>query len=274
MKKKLLITMGCSFTEGVGCYDPKTIPSDMVDRMKHEKIEEVYISNKGRFHEYSWPSFLQKKLKYDKLINLGFGGSSTSGNVKVWFEKYHNKNFSDNYEVLIIWLLPEPSRFSFYKKGVVKNINPAMSYNVYNNDCYNLGIEYVKFIQDVSIDPFLEQIFYIKLMEEHCKFKKYNLLYSPLDFNQNKLFDKLHNNEFRMVFEKNIIPDFSSFPSMKSPICNHPNEKGYEYISEIFFEWIKINKSYLLNNEDPDNYDSIWDGYPIFDHLHGNKTLI
>ena len=25
MKKKILITLGCSFTEGVGCYDPELV---------------------------------------------------------------------------------------------------------------------------------------------------------------------------------------------------------------------------------------------------------
>jgi hypothetical protein len=89
MKKKLLITLGCPLTEGVGCYDTATIPPDMVNMLKHEKFSEVYDMNRERFHKFSWPSYLQKQLNYDFLINLGLGASSTSGNLKVWFEKYY-----------------------------------------------------------------------------------------------------------------------------------------------------------------------------------------
>ncbi len=266
--------MGCSFTEGVGCYDPETIPYDMVDRMKHEKIEEVYITNKERFHKFSWPSYLQKQIKYDTLINLGFGGSSTSGNVKVWFEKYFDKKFSEEYDVLVLWLLPEPTRFSFYKKGTIKNINPSMPYSIYNFDSHDLGIEYVKFIDNIDIDPLMEQIFYVKVMEDHCLSNNYNFLYTPLDFNQNKLFDKFYHTKNRMVFESNIVPDFSQYPEMKSPICRHPNEKGYECISNKFFNWIKFNRPDLISEEYPREYKSIWDGYPLFDHLDKVRTLI
>lgn len=274
MKKKLLITMGCSFTEGVGCYDPETIPIDMIDIMKDDRVEKVYTSNRDRFHKFSWPSFLQKQIKYDKLINLGLGGSSISGNVKIWFEKYYDKKLHDEYDVLIIWLLPEPSRFSFYANGVVKNINPSTPFNENNIETYNLGIEYVRFIHDVNVDPFLEEIFYIKVMEEYCKCNNYNLLYTPLDFNLNKLFEKFHNTEYRMIFDENIIPNFSENPEMKSLICGHPNEKGYEKISNNFFDSLCVHHPHLINTNDPKDYVTIWDGYPIFNHLDKLKSLI
>jgi hypothetical protein len=274
MKKKLLITLGCSFTEGVGCYDPDTIPIDMVDRMKHEKIEEVYISNKSRFHNYSWPSQLQKKLKYDKLINLGLGGSSTSGNLKVWFEKYYDKNFSDDYDVLIIWMLPEPTRFSFYRERKIMNINPSMAKNVYNIYSYDLGIEYINFLENLDLDPILEQIFYLKIFEDHLKNQKYNFLYVPLNHTQNWYFDKLYKADSMINLKESVLPNFVINPDMKSLICNHPNEKGYEQVSEKIFEWIKKYKQNLISENNPTVYESVWDGYPILDHLEGYRTLI
>lgn len=274
MKKKLLITMGCSFTEGVGCYDPSTIPSDMIDRMKHPKVEEVYINNKQRFHKFSWPSRLQKLINYDVLINLGFGGSSTSGNVKVWFEKYHDKNFTDEFDVLLIWLLPAPSRFSFYRSGSIMNINPALNKNVYNIHSYDLGKEYAKFIDDIELDPILEQIFYLKVMEDHIKSKKFNFLFSTFDNERNKFFEKFHNSENRMIFEKSLFPNFEKHPEMKSLVCDHPNELGYEYISQQIFDWIQKNKPELISPVEPSEFESTWDGYPIFDHLQRFRTLI
>jgi hypothetical protein len=274
MKKKLLITIGCSFTEGVGCYDPKTISYTSEDKIKYKKIEDVYFPNKERFHKYSWPSVLQKYINYDILINLGFGGSSTSGNLKVWFEKYYNKNLSDEYEVLIIWLLPIPSRFSFYRNSTVTNINPVMEHNNYNTHTYNLGSEYIKFIDNIDIDPILEQIFYLKIMEEHCLFKNYKFLYLTVDYTHSTLFEKFHDTKNMMKFTHSIFPNFNSNPSMKSLICEHPNELGYEHIAKELFNWIKNNNPELISETKPNIFESKWDGYPIFNHLDKIKLPI
>ncbi len=266
--------MGCSFTEGVGCYDPETIPHDMVDRMKHEKIEEVYISNKSRFHEFSWPSQLQRKLKYDKLINLGFGGSSTSGNLKVWFEKYYDKNFSDQYDVLIIWMLPEPTRFSFYRKSSIMNINPSMSKNIYNVYSYDLGNEYVNFLDNIDLDPIMEQIFYLKIFESHIQCKNYNFLFVPLQHTQNRYFEKLYSIKNMINLKESVLPNFNKNPEMKSLICNHPNENGYNYVAEKIFLWIESNRPNFISKKDTSDFESIWDGYPIFNHLDQLKSAI
>ena len=68
MKKKLLITLGCSFTEGVGCYDPELLKQYPVI---NEKIKgDIYNKSIGYFHANGWPPRLQQKLNYDRLINL------------------------------------------------------------------------------------------------------------------------------------------------------------------------------------------------------------
>jgi hypothetical protein len=274
MKKKLLITMGCSFTEGVGCYDPEVVSYQIGEKIQYKKTEEVYFISKQRFHKYSWPSYLQKRLNYDVLINLGFGGSSTSGNVKVWFEKYYDKNLSEEFDVLLIWLLPIPSRFSFYRECSILNINPSMEKNIYNVHSYDIGREYIKFIDNIDLDPFLEQIFYLKIMEEHCQTKKYKFFYVPIDYNHNVLFEKLHNTKNLMKFTKSIFPNFINNPNMKSLICEHPNELGYEYISNQLFNWIELNEPDLISKTNPNTFESTWDGYPIFNHLDKIKLPI
>lgn len=267
MKKKLLITIGCSFTEGVGCYDSEVVTYKVGGKIKYKKTEEVYYISKERFHKYSWPSNLQKQINYDYLINLGFGGSSTSGNVKVWFEKYYEKNFSDEFDVLMIWLLPSPSRFSFYRNSTVMNINPAMERNIYNVHSYDIGKEYLNFVEDIDLDPILEQIFYVKIMEEQCVTKKYNFLYIPQDYNQNIFFEKFHNIKNMMKFNHSIFPNFSENPTMKSLVCEHPNELGYKYISNQIYNWIEEHRPELISQIIPNNFESKWDGYPILNHL-------
>ena len=171
MKKKLLITMGCSYTEGVGCYDV-----DKMSKSVHYALlprEEEIIQRKN-FHRLGWPNRLGKKLGYDKVINLGLGGSSTSGQVKQFFEKHVDKDLSE-WDVLIVWLLSEPSRISFYKNGCIENFCPSDSNTMY--------VEYLKWINqtnyDSDVDLFLENIFHIKIIEQLCESKGYSLLLTP-----------------------------------------------------------------------------------------------
>jgi hypothetical protein len=124
----------------------------------HEKYLEIYNKNINNFREKGWPNKLGMMLGYDKVINLGLAGSSTSGQVKVFVEKYLDKDLS-NYNVTVVWLLTEPSRFSFYREMGVCNILPAENYNIDNK----IGPAYLNFIKDINLDPMLEQIFYIKI---------------------------------------------------------------------------------------------------------------
>ena len=274
MKKKLLITLGCSLTEGVGCYDPITIPKDMTNIYVHKNASEVYNMNRDRFHKFSWPSILQKKLKYDLLLNLGVGASSTSGNLKVWFEKYYDKNFAEEFDVLVIWLLPEPNRFSFYRDSTLKNIIPYKRLYAFNNIEYNLGREYINFLNDAEMDPLLEQIFYLKIFEQHCDFKNYNFLFATQQNYRNKFFEILHKSKSMMTFEDNLLPNFDFNPEMKSLVCDHPNEIGYQYVCDRIFDWIENNNPKYISKIDPIEVNEFWDGYPISNHFEGIKTPI
>jgi hypothetical protein len=111
-------------------------------------------------------------------------------------------------------------------------------------------------------------------MEDHIKSKKFNFLFSTFDNERNKFFEKFHNSENRMIFEKSLFPNFEKHPEMKSLVCDHPNELGYEYISQQIFDWIQKNKPELISPVEPSEFESTWDGYPIFDHLQRFRTLI
>lgn len=269
-KPKLLITLGCSFTEGVGCYDPKTLVKNNVNQNIHDML---YMKNKNRFHEYSWPSQLQKMLNYDELINLGLGGSSTSGNLKVFFEKYRDVNFSEKYDVLIIWFVPQSSRFSFYRNGHVVNIMPSMNRNVYNRYTYKLGLEYINFIGNLNLDPTLDQLFYIKVMEDHCKLKNYNFLFTLTDPISENLYNKLYDGKCIMLNGKSPLPNVYENPHLKSLACDHPNEKGYEIVAQTFFNWIHENRNDLLSSHIPTRFISKWDGDELYNHTKNHEII-
>lgn len=240
MKRKLLITMGCSLTEGVGCYDITTIPKKYLnisfDLVPHDsqEIGDVYDLNKDNFHKLGWPNRLGKKLGFDKVLNLGLGGSSTSGQVKSFFDKYPTEIF-DDYDVLIIFMLPEPTRLSFYSMNQVLNLLPTH---------HPLTLEYIKIINNEIHDPSFEQIFYVKVMEEVCKNRNFNFIF----FNHNYTIDSFIRNIYESPFHLIQGPhdenpwmywkDTDKF-DYTSPICYHPNDRGYEVIAQTIYENIK-----------------------------------
>jgi hypothetical protein len=281
-KKKLLITMGCSLTEGYGCFDTSTfdyIPEKPL--VEYNKFYEIIIKNKPNFHVNSWPYRLQRKIKYDTLINLGKGGSSTSGQLKSFIEKYFYKDFSDEYDVLVIWALPESSRISFYRNG--KNIDIITSmleekrkWRNFEEVYFDLGESYVSFMGDTLLDPMLEQSFYVKCMSLICSQKKYQFLFTTFggigDTDYKKNIISLYPNEGNLYLKqkRNLFPNFIENPNMKSLVCGHPNDIGYEYVSDVIFETIKNEYSYLMNNSEPGMYESIYNG----DYIQHTKNLI
>jgi hypothetical protein len=111
-------------------------------------------------------------------------------------------------------------------------------------------------------------------MEEHCISKKYKFLYTSIDYRQNTFFEKFHNINNMMKFNQSIFPNLIENPNMKSLVCDHPNELGYQYISNNLYSWIKTNSPELISDKKPNSFESKWDGYPILDNLSKVKLPI
>lgn len=284
MKKKLLITMGCSFTEGIGAYNLNVVPQSATadEWISHTPdTKKLYHQNIPRFHKFSWPSFLQKKIKYDKLLNISLGGSSNSAQAKRFFEILNDNNFFSDYEVIVLWGLTQSMRLSFYSKGKIKSIIPGwLPSNTTDNQDVILGNSYLEFIEDNFFDPFLEQNFYIKTVENTCKLHNFKFLYFTILFEKNSPFDIIE----KFFPTKNYLnlylpphPNFSIKPRLfippighkkrvlgfTSPVCMHPNEYGYEFIADKIYNIVQENFSDLINNTEPELYESIHCGKPF-----------
>lgn len=297
MKKKLLITLGCSFTEGVGAYDLNKVPSiHSLNNIKEDFVVDRYKLYKPRFHEQSWSRFLQKSLNYDELINLGLGGSSDSNAIKRFIEVFDENSLSEEYDVLVIWGLTFPERISFYRKGRNASILPNYKHNDVNH--YALGLSYSNFTQDNILDHFLEQIFHVKTMRNLCDRYRFNFLYfSMFNFRTNisinladlhtKYFSHdeylnsylpdtnflVKNPEYKNISDGDIMAmdNFKRFfPSneemfrvgMLSPVCAHPNEYGYKFLSQRLFSIIEQKFPQYINHDTPDFFNSIYWGEP------------
>ena len=260
MKKKLLITLGCSYTEGVGCYNESLFTSTTIQEQRAELHDEIfYNSQRPYFHEFGWPNKLGKKLKFDKVINLGKAGSSTSGQLKVFFDLYYNNKF-EGYDTTIFWLLTEPSRFSFYSEGTVRNFQPAILSKRNSEDLdFTLKSGYVKFIDNLKVDPLLDQLFYIKSLESYCQLNNFNLLLLNTQ-NRSEVFMRYFYKSSNYISNKPVNIFSTITNEMISPICEHPNELGYEKFAIKMFELIKENHPHLINTISPNNFEWEWNG--------------
>lgn len=261
-KKKLLITTGCSFTEGVGCYLPevKTEPNFWENDLN-------YIDSLDRFHEFGWPNVLGNLLNYDKVINLGLGGSSCGSNVRHFVERILPMDLSE-WEVLVVWLLPSALRASFYFECKIES---KMPYSMVGDD---FDKEYVKKVGELpEFNSGLDQLFYVKVMEQICENNGFELLMTSADNNSEVILRRLYPDakyltpEIYHIF--NILKH--DFEKYYSP-CFHPNEVGYEVIGNHIFELIKENHPHLLNENKPEKFEWVWEG-GIEDHK-GNHDLV
>jgi len=253
MKPKLLITLGCSYTEGMGCYDFTNFPKNsniFSNNVTKSQVDYQFT----QFHEHGWPNKLGKLIGYDRVLNLGYGGASPSFNMKVFMQKYRNFNFS-NWDVFLFWWIPQSHRFSFYKSKKVYNILPNQHSN--DNDIENIiGKNYLNLIEYYPEDCILETNFYLGLMEDYCKLKGFNFLW--------------FSEEWEYLIKNNLNSwvglggdELLRLPSAyENKSCHHPNELGYTIYAERFFEIIKTKHSNLITNPPNDTIEWEWNGKP------------
>jgi hypothetical protein len=262
-KKKLLITLGCSYTEGVGCY----IPELLVDNNPTIPVDEIYTRSLSRFHTLGWPAHLQKKLQYDCLYNLGKASASNSQTVKQWFERFSDTNLSTEFEVLVFWLVTFPGRISFYRNGKVTSLLPSTKYGCnLDEDLYQ---SYVQFLGDAyNKDTMLETHFYVNIIKNICDMNKYNFLYLNTLRTDGEELDSLMQsrknslNSYISPLYNQVMDGFTKENNMLS-FCNHPNEKGYEVMADRIFNGIQQEHPQLINTQyQPELYEMKFLGDP------------
>jgi len=254
-KPKLLITMGCSHTEGYGCWDETTFSDEMLLKLKkHTPInpffgdddsnikfhtEELISKNKNNFKTKAWPTNLAKLLGTSDILNLGKGASSNSGQVKEFFKRNLHENPYPEYDVTVVWLMTEPFRISFYVNREIKN---------YMIDSHPIWKEYFREIishhSDDLIngipaeDTTLESVFYFNIMKTVCIKNNWKFHAFPLNDDFSEYFRKHESSD--NFYENGIMP-LKNDNNLKlySHVCGHLNEIGYQYVAESMYSKIK-----------------------------------
>jgi hypothetical protein len=245
MKPKLLIALGDSFTEGWGNYDPTKLaefllgnkdishnpnwatplPEDRID-----KFHEMLFLSKSRFLEYSWPNVLKEMMGFDRVINLGRGGSGPSGQVKRFLSGYGEVDFSVGYDVTVIWLVPSSSRISFFINGLVKDIHINNNRNEYSKLITGL----LELMKNPEEDLHLERDFYIQIIKYFCQLRGYKFYFDFL-FKEgaDRNVSYLQEDAYLNIKFPQLTPENTSF-------CSHFNEIGYAELANNIFDRLKL----------------------------------
>lgn len=243
--------MGCSITEGQGCWGDSQITRPSIEKMS--KLDPIILE---RFREHGWPNRVGMKLGFDKVINLGRGGGSNSGQVKMIYEREY-----PNYDVSVIWMMTQSTRFSFYINEIIKDYQPQFFQD-------NMSKGYLEEIKSLQKDPALEHLFYINTLRNLCKVRNYNLLLCYWD-RYTKIVQSMdeYNDDYLYEEPTTLFPPISK--ELISP-CMHPNEMGYEWIANEIVRMVKIKHPHFIQGQEQDTIEWEWDGNPT--SLLKNKT--
>ena len=255
MKKKLLITMGCSYTEGYGCWDESTFSDEMLNKLKSHTSDNPFFDNDNNniefhtqelisknminFQNKGWPANLANLMEVDTILNLGKGAASNSGQVKEFFKRNLHENPYTDYDVTLVWLMTEPFRISFYINGMIENmmIDSHPIWNEYFKEI--ISHNSVDLGNNIPMkDPTLESVFYFNIMKTTCIKNNWNFHAFPLAntlthyFREYESSDNFHGTS---PFPQKTIDNLKFY----SHICGHTNELGYEYVSKDMYNRIK-----------------------------------
>jgi lysophospholipase L1-like esterase len=233
--KTLLVTLGDSWTQGVGSYPAfilnkyGSIPI-VVDEHDQSILFKYY-------DEHSWPRLLSNSIGCD-LLNLGYGGASNSGMARQFY--LHNLDTSKYSRVLVIQMLTDYSRVSFYSENY--NLIDITVNDITSNTDSTFSSFYSSYVLDVMKNHnqlLKETAFYLKTVEAKCLSLNYEFYYCSAFFNVTDLLefykvDNLLHGSFTRYAEILSEDDFAT--------CGHPNENGYEKISQEMAQQMKLKK--------------------------------
>lgn len=237
--KKLLITLGDSFTKGVGSYSEESL-----NRYNNKQISdtELRIINQKRFEEYSWPVQLSKKINYD-VINLAESGMANSSMARALIQEKYTRLKDVYEEVLVISLLVSPSRFGHFSNGLpvgmVNNPKDIMQQKFFEGLFHHM--------KTPEIDLMMETAFSLRCIELFCKHYNYEFLYGSLwglSINELNKFYK-SDNSLHIYLDDEMLLHNSSFLKEYFAFCGHLNERGYEKLADIIFKIIKEKRIVL-----------------------------
>lgn len=233
----LLITLGDSWTEGVGCY-PEFILEKYGNPPHFSKgSEQDHKYTLTHFRENTWAVHLAKKMEYD-LVNLAIGGCANSTMAKKFNEFLKTFERNKYNKVLVIFLLSDPYRFSFYSNNQPASFNPMYNHNI-PQGVLNFNKYYLMDLVKEDKDAWQETAFYIDCVNYMCDKHAMDLYFGSAFFTSKILVQYVTTP--KMFFKD--LPNCSVSSILDSDLemskCYHPNHEGYKKISDKIYDELK-----------------------------------
>lgn len=238
-----LVTLGCSFSQGDGCYD-FSLGDSVNDFINFRE------NNMENFLNNSIGSNIQEKFGYKKYINYAYAGSSNESQMLLFFNQLPQDD-----TVTVIWQITFYHRkFQLHNKGVM---DAGLHYK-WVVDSMSEKMEVLKMTDwDVEQDMRFETLLRINLMNEYCEARGWKFLtwtWMSNEYNHLiKMYPKLKH--LIIPYENPFDREMGELPKewiSKLPNDPHPNEVGYKIISDGLCDSIvKNNLDCPIPNEIP-----------------------
>jgi len=249
-----LLTVGCSLIHGSDGFPKEFI--EYCKPLKKNKVDELKNLYDTRWFTLNGIGHnLQKKLNYNRLINIGIGNSSIGLQIDELFRLVDLKKLKQQHDkVTVFLLLTYPSRYNKYINGQSKTIELELYETI--------GVNKKQNTDNVYEDAVKDQIKYINILGSICELNEWNFVWGCVDpvqeeiIKTNKLSNYL-NDLIQTPFEESneVIMDFNVLrENGLLSFDAHPNKEGYKRISENLYLWIKKNKPQLINNSIVSDY--------------------
>lgn len=236
-----LITLGCSFSEGVGCYD-----IELFNQYGDIHNDEFQKRNNPNFLEGSIGRNLQKKFGFRDYHNYAHGGSSN----KTQFLKFF-QNLPDGDDITVLW------QITFYtrKGGVHKNVlrDWYIATDTWVREYYDEATRLFDYrtpgrittkpygtFTGVDKDDRLEIGMYIKIMNEFCKSRGWKFFTWFWESNEYKIMEWLYEDISECIIPFNRSPMMGNETYESITEDSHPNELGYLKVSNDLIKTIEV----------------------------------
>jgi hypothetical protein len=235
----LLITLGDSWTEGVGCYPDSILekygnPPKM--NYRDPSCFDDYNFLSKYYGENSWPSRLSSLLENYEIINLGKAGSANSACAKRFEIFLRNFNRQQYGRILVIFLMSEPSRFSFFSDNQIRSFLPSWHQDDVREEKFTNY--YTSIVAKSDTDFWSESIFYLNCIDSFCNNHGMDFVFGSA-FSHIKTcqyFKNMTNIMFRDQYNWNARDLLDDSEMSK---CHHPNIAGYKKIADYIYADLK-----------------------------------
>ena len=239
-----LVTLGCSFSQGDGCYD-FSLGDSVNDFINFRE------NNMNNFLHNCIGSNIQEKFGYERFINYAYAGSSSESQMMLFFNQ-----LPEDEDVTVIW-----QQTFYHRKFQITNrkVRDAGLHYKWVVDSMTEKMEKLNMSDwEVEQDMRFETLLRINIMNEYCKARGWKFLTWTWMSNQYDILVDMYPKLTNLIIPYNNPFDETEMSELpkewvsKIPNDGHPSELGYKIISDGLCESIlKNNLDCPIPNETP-----------------------